>query len=69
MVLVVEKPPLRFRCRLTGTEVVDGLGANLIGLHIGELPDIADQLARMEWCLRERQPYLVEDAVTFAPHN
>lgn len=69
VVLEVEKPPLRFRCRLTGTEVVDSLGADLTGLYIDELPGIADQLARMEWCVRENQPYLVEDAVTFAPHN
>ncbi len=69
VILEVEDPPLRFRCRLTGTEVVNSLGVDLTGLYIDELPEIAKQLARMEWCVRKRQPYLVEDAVTFAPHD
>lgn len=69
VILEVEDPPLRFRCRLTGTEVVDSLGVDLTGLYIDELPAITKQLARMEWCVRKRRPYLVEDAVTFAPHD
>jgi hypothetical protein len=69
VILEVEDPPLRFRCRLTGTRVVESLGVDLTNLYIDELPGIAKQLARMEWCVRERRPYLVEDAVTFAPHD
>lgn len=69
VILEVEEPPLRFRCRLTGTQVVESLGVDLTNLYIDELPSIARQLARMEWCVRKRRPYLVEEAVTFAPHD
>ncbi|WP_193367860.1 PAS domain-containing protein [Pelagibius marinus] len=69
VILEVEASPLRFRCRLTGTRVVDSLGVDLTGLYIDELPNIEKPLARMAWCVRERRPYLVEDAVTFAPND
>ncbi|WP_143596351.1 hypothetical protein [Tistlia consotensis] len=68
-VVEVEPDPLRFRSRLTGTRVVEALGVDHTGCYLDEIPGMAPQIARIEWGVRERRPYLAESAVTFAPHD
>lgn len=68
-VLEVEQAPFRLRSRLTGTALVDHLGINQTGHYLDEIPGIARQLARMEWCVHAQQPYLAEDKLTFAPKD
>lgn len=68
-VLDVVQSPLRLRSRLNGTALVQQLGVDQTGRWLDELPGIGPQLARMEWCVRERRPYIAESGVTFAPHD
>jgi len=68
-VLEVEQAPFRLRSRLSGTALVEQFGHDPTGRYLDELPAIAAQLARMEWCVREQRPYLAEAVLSFAPKN
>lgn len=68
-VLEVEHGPLRLRSRLSGTALVEQLGINQTGRYLDEIPGMAAQIARMEWCVRKQQPYVAEDGITFAPND
>ena len=68
-VLEIEPSPFRLRPRLMGTTLVEQLGADLTGRYLDEVPGMAKQLARMEWCARSGQPYLAGDSITFAPND
>jgi hypothetical protein len=68
-VLEVEQSPLRLRSRLTGSALVDQLGLNQTGHYLDEYPGMAGQIERMAWSVREQRPYLVEDELTFGPHD
>lgn len=69
VVMDVETDPLRFRSRLNGTEIVRGFGIDQTGLYFDEIPNMEKQLARFQWCVRERRPYMAEDKLAFAPHD
>lgn len=69
VILDVEPSPLRFRFRLSGTKVVEGLGVDYTGVYLDEIPGIAEQLERISWCAREGCAYLSESLITFAPNN
>jgi hypothetical protein len=68
-VLEVEPSPFRLRPRLMGTALVVQLGTDLTGRYLDEIPGMAKQLVRMEWCARAQQPYVTETGITFAPND
>jgi len=68
-VLEVEDSPLRLRSRLVGTALVDQIGVNQTGRYIDEQPGMEAQRARLEWCVREKRPYLTDAALSFAPND
>lgn len=68
-VLDVEQAPFRLRSRLTGTALVAQFGTDFTGRYLDEISGMAAQLARMEWCVRTRRPYVVEDKLTFTPKD
>jgi len=68
-ILEVEQSPFRLRSRLNGTGLVEQLGTDFTGRYLDEVPGLAQQIARMEWCVREKRPYVAESALTFGPNN
>lgn len=68
-VLEVEQAPFRLRSRLCGTALVAQFGVDFTGSHLDETPGMDEQIARMEWCVRTRRPYVVEDKLTFSPRD
>ncbi|SMF72615.1 PAS domain-containing protein [Tistlia consotensis] len=65
----VEAEPLRFLTRLQGTSVVEALGIDHTGRYYDEIPGMDAQIARLEWCARERRPYMTEGTASFAPKD
>ena len=66
ILIEVHHTPLRYKVRLTGTEVDTITGLSLKGHWADDFPNSASVIDRFTWLVKNRKPYYVEDRLRYA---
>jgi len=65
----VFRDPLRFKCRLMGTECVNAAGFDPTGQWVDEIANTDKILERYQWLVDNKKPYFSSDNVEWANKN
>ena len=68
-VMTVERDPMRFHIRVSGTGVTDATGIEFTGKYVDEIPGTEAALERFAWCADNGLAYFVEGPITWSPND